>query len=186
MTQQEAFIFSGFGGQGVMFVGQLLAYTAMDCGLNVTWIPSYGPEMRGGTANCTVVISEKPIGSPIVRFPSVAVVFNLPSFDKYEPVIASGGLLVSNSSLVDQTSERDDITLLQIPGTDSADDLGNVRVTNLIMLGAALTARPVLTVDDVRASLADHIPAHRRNLLDLNYAALDRGVELASDLLVTA
>jgi 2-oxoglutarate ferredoxin oxidoreductase subunit gamma len=103
---QKEFVFAGFGGQGVMFVGQILAYAAMDEGLEVTWIPSYGPEMRGGTANCVVTISDKPIGSPVTLHPKVAVVFNIPSFVKYEPSVARGGLLAMNSSLIDQTSTR--------------------------------------------------------------------------------
>src|SRR5689334_11950070 len=97
---QKEYLFAGFGGQGIMFAGQLLAYAAMDYGLEVTWIPSYGPEMRGGTAHCVVVISDKPIGSPIVAHTSAALVFNNPSFNKYESVVRSGGLLVSNASLI--------------------------------------------------------------------------------------
>lgn len=173
----EALVFSGFGGQGVMFVGQLLAYTAMDVGLEVTWIPSYGPEMRGGTAHCTVVVSDKPIGSPLVSRPDIAVVFNNPSFEKYEPIVKPGGLLVVNRSLIAHNSLRDDIEVVAIPATDMAYDLGNARLTNVILLGATLTARPLLSADQMRAGLEAHIPAHHRDKLPLNFEALAMGID---------
>lgn len=175
---QEQILFAGFGGQGVMFVGQLLAYAAMDANYEVTWIPSYGPEMRGGTAHCTVVMSDKPIGSPIVSNPGIAVAFNNPSFEKYEPIVAAKGLLVYNASLIDQEPQRTDIQTLAVPATDIADELGNLRLTNIVMLGAVLAARPLLTLDQLRHALEGHIPSHRRNLLDLNLQALERGAAL--------
>lgn len=180
MTQHE-FVFSGFGGQGVMFIGQLLAYAALDAGKEVTWIPSYGPEMRGGTAHCFVVISDKPIGSPVVRHPRVAVAFNLPSFDKYEMQIAQGGLLVVNRSLVKRDAERTDIQVLAVPATEIAEAVGSVKLTNAVLLGAMLQAYPVLTQDVLIAALHAHIPAHRRSLLEMNIAAIRRGAEAAQD-----
>lgn len=179
----ESFVFSGFGGQGVMFVGQLLAYAAMDVGLEVTWIPSYGPEMRGGTAHCYVVISDKSIGSPLVSRPRTAVVFNNPSFEKYEQIVAEGGLLASNSSLIAASTSRTDITFLPVPGTSIADELGSLRIANLVMLGAVLTAHPVLPLEAIRQALDEHIPPRRRDLLDLNLAAVDRGAEFAAALI---
>lgn len=173
----ETFVFAGFGGQGVMFAGQLLAYAAMDAGLEVAWIPSYGPEMRGGTAHCLTAISDRPIGSPIVQHPKVAVVFNNPSFEKYEPLVARDGLLVVNISLVAHTSGRADLTEVLVPATQIATQLGNIRVTNMVLLGAALTAHPVLPLEALCRALEKHIPAHRRSLLDLNRKALQRGVE---------
>jgi 2-oxoglutarate ferredoxin oxidoreductase subunit gamma len=173
----EAFVFAGFGGQGVMFAGQLLAYAAMDAGLEVTWIPSYGPEMRGGTAHCLVVISEHPIGSPVVERPKTAIVFNNPSFDKYEPLVAPDGLLVVNISLVTRTSRRSDLTELAVPATRLASLLGDTRVTNLVLLGAALTAQPVLPLEAIRRALEQHLPEHRRSLLPLNLEALARGAD---------
>lgn len=172
---QEQILFAGFGGQGVMFVGQLLAYAAMDANYEVTWIPSYGPEMRGGTAHCTVVISDKPIGSPIVSYPGIAVAFNNPSFEKYESLVAPKGLLVYNVSLIDQKPHRTDVEMLAVPATDIADELGNLKLTNIVMLGALLAYRPLLTLDQLRHALEGHIPSHRRNLLDLNLQALERG-----------
>lgn len=178
---QEEFVFSGFGGQGVMFAGQLLAYAAMDAGLEVTWIPSYGPEMRGGTAHCFVVISDKPIGSPQVSSPKTAVLFNIPSFDKYEMVVAPGGLLAYNASLVERKTERTDVTVLPVPASDLADEIGNMRLLNVIMLGAVLTMRPAISVDVLRTALEGHIPPHRRDLLPQNFEALEAGVKFASE-----
>ena len=180
---QEQFLFSGFGGQGIMFAGQLLAYAGMNEGYEVTWIPSYGPEMRGGTAHCYVNISDNPIGSPVVRTPRNGVVFNIPSFDKYESLIASGGVLASNASLVPNTATRTDIIALPVPASEIADELGELKLANVIMLGAILKARPVVTLETVEKTLAEHLSARRRNLLDLNIAALARGAEFADRLL---
>jgi 2-oxoglutarate ferredoxin oxidoreductase subunit gamma len=176
---QDEFLFAGFGGQGVMFAGQLLAYTGMDEGMEVTWIPSYGPEMRGGTAHCHVIISDKPIGSPIVKNPKVAVVFNNPSFERYEPLVASGGLLVRNASLVEQSSERRDITELAVPATRIADEAGNLRLANVAMLGAMLTVHPTLPIEALKAALEAHMPAHRMDMLPMNLEVLERGAAFA-------
>ncbi len=176
---QTEVVFSGFGGQGVMFVGQLLAYAAMDAGKDVTWIPSYGPEMRGGTAHCFVVISSDPIGAPVVTHPQIAVVFNKPSFTKYHELVAAGGLLIVNSSLVEEEATRSDITALRIPATEAAEELGNTRLANMVLLGALLSQRPLIPDEVLRTSLEAHIPEHRRNLLDANYHALTRGYEIA-------
>lgn len=182
----ESFVFSGFGGQGVMFAGQLLAYAAMDEGLEVTWIPSYGPEMRGGTAHCIVVISDKPIGSPIVRNPQTALVFNKPSFDKYVDVVAKDGLMVVNSSLIPQAeTDRNDLNLLKIPATDLAYEFGNARLTNIILMGAMLAHHNIMTVDMLKHALDGHIPSHRRNMLELNYQAIEKGAQYASNLIRT-
>lgn len=176
---QEQFVFAGFGGQGVMFVGQLLAYAAMDNGLHVTWIPSYGPEMRGGTAHCTVVISDRPIGSPLVTNPNVAIAFNNPSFTKYAKVASE--LIAYNSSLVDQHTERTDIHVLPVPASELADELGNMRMMNMVMLGAVLTVRPVLPLDTIEYALRNHIPSHHADLLGLNFQALESGAEFVRE-----
>jgi 2-oxoglutarate ferredoxin oxidoreductase subunit gamma len=178
----EQFVFAGFGGQGVMFVGQLLAYAALDEGREVTWIPSYGPEMRGGTAHCMVVISDRPISSPVVQHPQVAVVFNNPSLDKYNCLVVQGGLLVVNVSLVTRMCQRSDLTELDIPATQLASELGSVRVTNMVLLGAALAVRPVLPLESVRRALEKHVPERHRDLLALNLEALERGAGMAEEL----
>lgn len=176
--KHEDIIFAGFGGQGVLFAGQLLSYTGMAENLHVTWIPSYGPEMRGGTANCTVILSEEEIGAPIVRYPTIAVIFNIPSMEKYEPVVKPGGLLLVNSSLVEAVSEREDIRALYIPASDIATELGNPRMANMIMLGALVGATGLVTLDTVAQQLDEHLSQRQRKWLEPNITALRRGAEL--------
>src|SRR5689334_1108428 len=129
-------VFSGFGGQGALFAGQLLAYAAMDCGLHVTWIPSYGPEMRGGTAHCIVIISDEAIGSPLVRTPTNVLAFNNPSVEKYERLAAANGLLIYNASLTSHVVTRQDIRAAPIHASEIAAELGNPKLLNMVMLGA--------------------------------------------------
>lgn len=177
---QTEIVFSGFGGQGALFAGQLLAHTALEAGLHVTWIPSYGPEMRGGTAHCIVIVSEDEIGSPIVRNPKAAVVLNLPSLDKYESLVKPGGALIVNQSLVDRIPTRIDVDLAMIPANEEAEALGDRRLLNVVMLGALLQRLPILSIEAVGVALDHHIPSHRRNLLPANLKALARGFELAA------
>ena len=172
---QTEIILSGFGGQGIMFAGQLVAYTAMDAGLEVTWIPSYGPEMRGGTANCTVIISDEQIGSPNVRNPKAALVFNLPSYDRYINLVSPGGVFVANSSLIKRDPERNDIEEIFVPANDLAETIGNLRLANMIMVGALVQKLPILTVEQLAKGLNDHIPEKHRNLITLNCRALREG-----------
>ena len=176
---QQEIIISGFGGQGTLFAGQLLAYAAMDTGHHVTWIPSYGPEMRGGKARCTVVVADEEIGSPLVRRPSSAIVLNLPSMEAFEPAIKPGGVLVVNSSLIPMESERDDIQVIYIPATDMAEELGTARLANVICLGALVKATGVVTLDAISQALDDHLPERHRKLLPPNKEALKLGAEQA-------
>jgi 2-oxoglutarate ferredoxin oxidoreductase subunit gamma len=176
---QTEVIFAGFGGQGVLFAGQLLAYAALDAGKEVTWIPSYGPEMRGGTANCTVVVADEEIGSPLVRNPQAAIVMNLPSLDKYEPMVASGGVLIANSSLTNREAQRDDLDCVFIPANEIAEEIGNKRLINVIMLGALLAKLPVLPFEDIESALENHLPERHKRLLPLNLEALRRGAAYA-------
>jgi len=177
---QQEIIISGFGGQGTLFAGQLLAYAAMDSGYHVTWIPSYGPEMRGGKARCTVVVSDEEIGSPLVRRPSAAIVLNIPSMEAFEPAIKSGGVLVVNSSLVPQKSERTDINVLYVPASDMAIELGNVRIANVICLGALVQAAGIASLEAIEQALDAHLPKRHRKLLGLNSEALRKGAALAA------
>jgi 2-oxoglutarate ferredoxin oxidoreductase subunit gamma len=172
-------VFSGFGGQGALFAGQLLAYAALDAGRNVTWIPSYGPEMRGGTAHCTVIVSEAPIGSPLVRHPTNVVAFNNPSVEKYVPLLASGGALIYNASLVTLPITRDDIHAVAIPASEVAAALGDGRLLNMVLLGALLEQTGVLPLAVVEHAIESHLPERHRALLELNRLALRRGAELA-------
>jgi len=176
---QKEIIISGFGGQGVLFAGQLLAYCALDTGKHVTWFPSYGPEMRGGTAHCTVIISEEEIGSPVVKNPSAAIVMNLPSLDKYEPLIKPEGILVVNKSLVDRSPSREDITTIEVPANEIAQEIGNTRLTNLVLLGSLLQRLPVFTLEAIGTTLDKHIPERHRDLLEANIKALKYGFQEA-------
>jgi 2-oxoglutarate ferredoxin oxidoreductase subunit gamma len=176
--KETSIILSGFGGQGTLFAGQVLAYAALDTGLHVTWIPSYGPEMRGGTANCTVVISEEEIGSPLVSRPDVVIAMNLPSVDKYEPLVQPGGYLLVNQSLVPRKVEREDIHAVYIPAQELAEELGNARIANMVMLGAMLELVGVLPQKQVMKALEDHIPERHKKTLPINYQAMDKGASV--------
>lgn len=176
---QKEIIIAGFGGQGVLFGGQVVAYAAMDAGKEVTWIPSYGPEMRGGTANCTVVIADDEIGSPLVKNPPLAIALNLPSFDKYEESLASGGHLIVNQSMVDRGPKREDINVILVPCNEIAEELGDKKLLNMVAVGALLTVLPEITIQDVEKALDGHLPARHKHLLPKNYEALRRGYEAA-------
>jgi 2-oxoglutarate ferredoxin oxidoreductase subunit gamma len=176
---QKEIIIAGFGGQGVLFGGQVVAYAAMDAGREVTWIPSYGPEMRGGTANCTVVIADDEIGSPLVQNPPLAIALNLPSFDKYEGLLQTGGTLVVNQSMVDRGARRSDIHAVLVPCNEIAEQIGDKRLMNMVAIGALLTALPEITLKDVEKALEAHLPARHKQLLPKNYEALKRGYEAA-------
>lgn len=178
--QTEVFL-AGFGGQGVMFAGQVLSYAAMDIGKEVTWIPSYGPEMRGGTANCTVVIADEEIGSPLVQNPPAVIAMNLPSLDKYEPTVKPGGVLVVNSSMVDRDVSRSDITWVSLPCNEIAEEAGNRRMANMVATGALLALLPVLTLEDIESALKAHMPGRHQQLLPKNIDALKRGAEYARE-----
>jgi 2-oxoglutarate ferredoxin oxidoreductase subunit gamma len=176
---QKEIIISGFGGQGVLFSGQVIAYAAMDLGQEVTWIPSYGPEMRGGTANCTVVIADEEIGSPLVKYPPFVIALNLPSLDKYEPIMQSGGYLVVNESMVDRAPKRDDIHIIMIPANEIAEQIGDKKLTNMVAVGALLAAIPEIPLEALEAALKGHLPERHQHLLPKNYQALRRGYEAA-------
>jgi 2-oxoglutarate ferredoxin oxidoreductase subunit gamma len=181
---QKEIIIAGFGGQGVLFAGQVLAYAALDNGKEVTWIPSYGPEMRGGTANCTVVIADEEIGSPLVQNPPLAIALNLPSYDKYEPLMRPGGVLIVNSSMIDRTPKRGDITEILIPANEVAEEIGDKKLTNMVVVGALLASLPELTIADMELALKNHLPARHHHLLPKNYLALQRGYDLAKEQMV--
>jgi 2-oxoglutarate ferredoxin oxidoreductase subunit gamma len=175
---QEEIIISGFGGQGALFAGMLLAYAGMDSGKNVTWIPSYGPEMRGGTAHVIVIIADEEIGSPVVRRPSAAIALNNPSMEKYEALVKEGGVLVYNSSLIASPARRTDIRYVAAPASDIAGELGSVKMANVVALGALVAATGVLPLEAMTKALREHLPESKRQLLEPNVQALRRGAEL--------
>ena len=172
---QTEIMIAGFGGQGVLFAGQLLSYAAMEAGKEVTWIPSYGPEMRGGTANCTVIISDEEIGAPLVRSPWAVIAMNLPSLDKYEPTVRPGGVLVLNSSLMNRPAVRTDIKVVSVPANELAEQLGDRRLANMVLLGGLLANLPVIPLEQIEDAIRSHTPARHQGLLPLNLQALRQG-----------
>ncbi len=175
----EELIIAGFGGQGIMFMGQLLAYAGMIEDKHVAWIPSYGPEVRGGTANCAVTLADREISSPIVTEPTSVIVMNQPSLEKFEPALKPGGLLVVNSSLAAGKPSRGDLRIVKIAANNLAEEkLGNAKVPNLILLGAYIELTKVVLLDSVVASLKKVLPESRRQLIPLNRRALELGAEI--------
>jgi len=174
---EERIIIAGFGGQGVMAIGQLLTYAGMIEGKHVSWLPSYGPEMRGGTANCNVVISSEDVGSPVVIDATSAIIMNKPSLDKFENSVVKGGKLFINSSLIDRKCERDDIEVYYVPCNEIADKLGNSRVANMVMLGAFLEATKVVSIDSILQGFTKVFGERKANLIPINKEALEKGAE---------
>jgi len=168
-------VIAGFGGQGILFMGEMLTRAAVLEGQHATWMPSYGPEQRGGTATCTVVISSEPIGSPVVADPDAVIVMNRPSMDKFEPRVRSGGVLVVNTSMVDRPATRHDLTVVPVDAAAEAKALERPQVANMVLLGALLAARPVVAIETVVRALAGHFPADRQHLVEVNVAALTKG-----------
>lgn len=169
--------FAGFGGQGIMLAGKLLALAGLEEGREVVWLPSYGPEMRGGTAYCNVVVSDKPIGSPIFASPSTAVVMNRPSLDKFEPRVKKGGLLLINSSLIDVSSERKDIDVHRVPCNDIAMEEGTGKAANMVALGAYVGCTGAVQLDTVQRLVRESF-AHKPKVIDVNLKVLERGFSL--------
>ncbi len=178
---EERIIIAGFGGQGVMAMGQLLTYSGMLEEKYVSWLPSYGPEMRGGTANCNVIISTDSIGSPVVVEATTALVLNKPSLDKFEKSVVPGGRLFINSSLIDRKSNRDDIDVYYIPANEIAGELGNNRVANMVMLGAYLEAMKTVDVESIYKAFPEVFGAGKAHLLPINKEALIKGAEAARE-----
>ena len=166
---------AGFGGQGVMAIGKTLTEAGMKEGKEVSWLPSYGPEMRGGTANCSVVLSDDPIVSPIVLEPTELIAMNLPSLIKFEPTVKSGGTIFVNSSVIDKKVERDDVKVVYVDCLKIADELGNSKVANMVMLGAYIEAMKNLSTDTIKEMLVHMFTGPKANLVDLNIEALKRG-----------
>jgi 2-oxoglutarate ferredoxin oxidoreductase subunit gamma len=179
-VMHESVIMSGFGGQGILLMGQLLCYAGMQEGLKVTWMPSYGPEMRGGTANCTVMLSSTRIGSPVTHYPSSLVAMNKASLQKFEPAIQAGGFLVINSSLVDRDSQRRDLTVVRVPANKIAEEAGSLQVANLAALGAYVGGKRTVSLESVIVALRRMIPERRKELLAVNEEALRRGSAVAA------
>jgi 2-oxoglutarate ferredoxin oxidoreductase subunit gamma len=174
----EDIVMAGFGGQGLMFIGKLLAYSAMKEGKNVTWIPSYGPEMRGGTANCTVVISEEEIGSPVMPHPRALIIMNNPSLEAFEPRLQTNGLLLYNSSFVTEPTVRKDIRVLSVQANEMAASVGNERAANMVMLGAYIAYTKVVSKESIVAGLKE-LFGKKMDLLETNIRAFEEGLKFA-------
>jgi len=174
---QHDVIFAGFGGQGVLLIGKMLAYAGLHAGKEVSWLPSYGPEMRGGTANCTVVISDRPVGSPVILAPKSLVVMNQPSLDKFEQAVKPGGLIVVNTSLCPRAVTRTDVTVVAVPANEIAQALKNPRGANMVALGAFVGATGVIDLQDLDALVRETFAA-KPHLIDVNLLALEKGHEI--------
>ena len=176
---KKEIIISGFGGQGVMSIGKNLVEAGMAEGFQVTWAPSYGPEMRGGTANCSVVLSDKPVGSPVFSFPTELIAMNGPSIDKFAPTVLSGGLGLVNSSVVSKKVERSDVKALYVPCEGIAYEVGNPKVANMVMLGAYVAATGALKPETIEQMIHEMFTGAKAKLVPLNLEALKRGMACA-------
>ena len=174
---QKQYLFSGFGGQGILFAGKFLAYKGLMEDRQVSWLPSYGPEMRGGTASCGVIISDEPVGSPIVASPDVLVAMNLPSLDKYENAVVSGGMIFADSTLIERKVARDDVTVYYVPATQIANENGMPTLANMVLMGKILKVLGEAGEDGLRAALSKVISAKRADMLETNLKAMQLGAD---------
>lgn len=168
-------IIAGFGGQGILFAGRVLAYTGMIFDRSVSWLPSYGPEMRGGTANCHVILKEEPIDSPYVVNPNTAILLNKPSFDKFESTLLPGGKMIYDSTLIENSPSREDISYREIPATRLAYDIEAPMLANMIILGKTLKETGIFSLEQVFKALTELVPKSKEELLLLNQKALEKG-----------
>lgn len=175
---QEEVQFAGFGGQGIMLMGQILAQAAMEAGYEVVWIPSYGPEMRGGTAYCTVVISDRPIGSPIIRNPKHLVAMNRPSLEKFAPAVKAGGVVFINGSMINIDAGREDVDALNVPIIEIATELGNIKTANIIALAAFVARSKIVDFELLKKAVQDKF-ASKEKLIPINMKALEEGKKAA-------
>ena len=184
MLKANEIIFAGFGGQGVLSMGQIIAYAAMIEKKEVSWMPSYGPEMRGGTANCTVIVSDKKINSPLVsRFDS-AIILNQPSLDKFEPAMKPGGIILYEKSSLVNAPTRTDVECYGVPAIEEAVKLNKKQVANMIILGFFLTKRPLLQHENVLKALKKVLPERHHHLIPINEQALELGNKLANEMVL--
>ena len=170
-------LLAGFGGQGVLFAGKFLAYKGLSQGKQLSWLPSYGPEMRGGTANCSVILSDTPVGSPIITNPDVLVAMNLPSLQKFVDAVVPGGKIILDSTLIDARVERDDIEVFYVPATQMAKNAGFATLSNMILTGKVLKEIDIVTFDGNEETLKSFIPAKKAGLIDMNLKALQLGYD---------
>jgi 2-oxoglutarate ferredoxin oxidoreductase subunit gamma len=183
---EHAVIFAGFGGQGLLFAGHVLAEAAVIEGRDVSWLPSYGPEMRGGTASCTVIVSDRPIGSPLVDSAHSLVALNPPSLARFEPLVVAGGLIVLNSSLIEAEPGRDDVEVVSLACSELAGPGKDGRLASIVALGGLVARRPIVTPQSVREALERVLGDKHRHMLAADLAALETGMQAAARLTVAA
>jgi len=171
---------AGFGGQGLLLIGKLLAEASMDEGKEVSWLPSYGPEMRGGTANCTVVVSDKPVASPVINMPKALIAMNSPSLERFGPQVKKDGLIIVNSSMIDIGSGRDDVKEVRIPANDEARALGTDKAANMVILGSFIALTDICKLETI-AKWMEHQFEGKAKVIEINHKALNRGYELAKE-----
>lgn len=170
-------VLAGFGGQGILFAGKVLAYAGLLDGKEVSWLPSYGPEMRGGTANCSVCVSDEPIGSPLILEPEILLAMNTPSFEKFIGTVQPGGKVFVDESMVDVKTDRTDIDVYYVPATQLAADNNMNGMANIILLGKLIKETGMFSLDEIKAGLEKTIPPRKANLIDTNLAAIKLGME---------
>ncbi len=175
MKEDTKIIISGFGGQGILFAGKLIATAGMISGREVSWIPSYGAEMRGGTANCHVIVSENAIGSPVVSSPNTLIVMNTQSLDKFENQVATGGVIVVDNSFIDREVRRKDVKSIEIPASILAEKMGACKLANMVLLGRWIKETQCFDVDVLINSLKKLVPVSKSELIDLNINAIKTG-----------
>lgn len=175
---QSEVMFAGFGGQGILLSGKILAHAAMEEGHEVAWVPSYGPEMRGGTAYCTVVISDRPIGSPVIKNPAHLVAMNRPSLEKFAHVIKPRGIILINSSLISIEADRPDCDVLKVPATDLAKKLGNARAANVVAISAFVARSRIVQIETLKKCVENEF-SRKPKLIPMNMAAVEAGIEAA-------
>lgn len=171
-------VIAGFGGQGVLSMGKILAYSGLMEDKEVSWMPSYGPEQRGGTSNVTVIVSDDAVSSPVVNDYDIVVALNQPSLDKFAPRVKPGGVLIYDTNGIHHVLERKDIEIYEVDATDEANRMGNQKVFNMLILGALLSARPMLSIDSVQKGLMKSLPERHHKLIPMNMEALAKGAEL--------
>lgn len=178
MLKHQEVRIAGMGGQGIMVIGQLLAHATMNEGGNVVWFPSYGPETRGGSAECTVIMSSEDIGSPLSSTPDTLIAMTQPLLDKFAGSVRPGGTIIVNSSLAHRPDYRDDCQIIEVPANDIATELGNAKAANMVMLGTYVQRLKPVSLDSVKAAMTAVISEHNHRFIPLNNAALDKGAEM--------
>lgn len=171
-------IITGFGGQGILFAGKILAYAALMKGKQLSWLPSYGPEMRGGTANCHVIISDEPVGSPIIIHPNILISMNKPSLEKFEKDVVPGGTIIYDKTLIDRDIQRDDVKVVAVEATKIAEKEAKANMANMIMLGALIKATGIFTLEEIEEGVKKAVPPTKKEMVEFNINLIKTGYNI--------